>query len=100
MTNDKLIFVSGLTGVGKSTTLKTLAASVTLLPNRRDLTDEIIIPWVQQRLGQNQRSVTDRLERFDLTRNYREHNPGGIITALLEYLSNNSISAKGNFSLR
>ena len=41
-----ILFISGLTGVGKSSTLKTLTAlaNYTLLPNRRELTDQIIIP--------------------------------------------------------
>ena len=83
-----ILFVSGLTGVGKSTTLAALEnESLTLLPNRRALTDEIIIPWVQQSLGQEQKRVTDRLERFDLTCTYRETHPGGIVAALQEYLS-------------
>ena len=81
-----ITFVSGLTGVGKSSTLATLkSANLNLLPNRRRLTDDIIIPQMQREMGQPVRHVPDRLERFELTRRYRETH-GGMVTALLAYL--------------
>lgn len=78
-----LIFV-GVTGVGKSTTLEALAAKVQfqLLPNRRVLTDDLIISYLQQLDGQPVTPVTDRVERFALTRRYRERFPGGMGYAL------------------
>ena len=80
-----LIMLVGLTGVGKSTAVEALHASgesFSLLPNRREITDRIIIPEVQRDRGETPRPVTDRLERFALTRAYRDKHPGGIVHAL------------------
>jgi hypothetical protein len=85
----KLIFLMGLTGVGKSTAVSALQRSgvpLTLLPNRRALTDELIIPEMQRAAGRPVQAVTDRLERFELTRRYRERYPGGMVHALGHYL--------------
>lgn len=76
----------GLTGVGKSTAVRALQASFTLLPNRRRLTDALIIPEMQRAAGTPVEPVTDRLERFELTRRYRELHPGGMVHALKGYL--------------
>lgn len=84
-----LLIVVGLTGVGKSTVLdEVLRAhpSIRLLPNRRELTDRIVFPAVQRRLGVPERPVTDRLERFRLTAAYREMHPGGMAHALQAWL--------------
>ena len=89
-----LLIVLGLTGVGKSTAVTALTdthtdtytGTLTLLPNRRELTDALIIPAVQRADGLPLRPVTDRLERFALTRRYRELHPGGMVRALNEYL--------------
>ena len=85
----KLIFLLGLTGVGKSTAVHALQHSgvpLTLLPNRRAFTDELIIPEVQRAAGQPVKHVTDRLGRFELTRRYRKTHPGGMVYALGQYL--------------
>ena len=89
-----LIFVVGLTGVGKSSSLEGVYAQrpITLLPNRRELTDQIIIPEVQRWDGQPVVSVTDRLERFDYTRRYRERHSGGVVHALKGYLEHTPLS--------
>ncbi len=84
-----MIFLLGLTGVGKSTAVSALQQSgvpLTLLPNRRTLTDDLIIPEVQRVTGQPLGNVTDRLERFELTKRYRETYPGGVVHALVKYL--------------
>ena len=84
-----LLFLLGLTGVGKTTTVEALqtgGVSLTLLPNRRTLTDELIIPEMQRAAEQPIERVTDRLERFELTRRYRETYPGGVVYALVQYL--------------
>jgi dephospho-CoA kinase len=85
----RLIFIVGLTGVGKSSTLDVLRLPrhITLLPNRRVLTDEMIIPQAQQQLGEPVVTVSDRLERFRLTAAYRELFPGGVVHALSEFLA-------------
>ena len=75
----------GVTGVGKSTTLAALAATgfaYHLLPDRRDLTDRLIISTMQVRLGQPIAAVRDRKQRFAYTRAYRELYPGGMAHAL------------------
>ena len=79
-----LIIVVGLTGVGKSTVINLLNEQLnfTLLPNRREITDEIIIPSLQQQDGETPYTVTDRLKRFDYTARYRAQNPGGMAHAL------------------
>ncbi len=81
-----LIFV-GVTGVGKSTTLAALESAggqFTLLPDRRTLTDAVIIPAVQRADGEALRPITDRTQRFDYTRRYRERYPGGMAHALAQ----------------
>ncbi len=85
-----LIFIVGQTAVGKSSTLEALQASAetfTLLPNRRQLTDDIIIPEIQQDLAQPQEQVKDRVERFALTKAYREKYGSGMIHALESYFA-------------
>lgn len=88
VTAQALIFVVGLTGVGKSSSLEGIRTqrNITILPNRRELTDRIIIPEVQRWDGKPTAPVTDRLERFDYTRRYRERHSGGVVHALEGYL--------------
>lgn len=79
-----LLILVGVTGVGKSTTLALLEAAdppVRQLPDRRSLADQLITK-VQMDAGEPVRAVTDRAERFDYTRRYREQNPGGLAQAL------------------
>ena len=94
VTDQALIFVVGLTGVGKSSSLEGVHAQrhITILPNRRELTDQIIIPEVQRWDGQPVKAVTDRLERFEYTRRYRERHRGGVVHALTGYLETTSPS--------
>lgn len=80
-----LLVIVGVTGVGKSTMLGKLAQSglrYTLLPNRRDLTDQLIIAYMQSLDGAPLQPVTDRKLRFDYTRRYRLLFPGGMSQAL------------------
>jgi dephospho-CoA kinase len=89
MNHQSIIFVIGLTGVGKSTTLsalKSLPMQFELLPNRRQLADTIIIPEVQKAEGKEQSAEKDRLERFRLTAKYRKIYPAGMVHALQIYL--------------
>ncbi|MCG8569920.1 MAG: AAA family ATPase [Spirochaetes bacterium] len=72
----KLIILSGLTGVGKTTLIDhilSLSDQFHLLPNRRDLTDQIIIPIVS-----GNQTISDRKKRFEITRQFREAHPGGM----------------------
>ena len=84
-----LLIVVGLTGVGKTSVIDDVLRehpSWRLLPNRRELTDDIIVPRVQHHLQLAEAPVEDRLERFRLTAVYRELHPGGMAHALGEYL--------------
>jgi len=76
-----LLILVGVTGVGKSAAvdaLGQLGVDFALLPNRRELTDKLIISHLQQRDGAPLALVRDRQRRFDYTRRYRERNPGGM----------------------
>jgi hypothetical protein len=82
-----LLILVGVTGVGKSTTIAALREAgldFHLLPNRRALADQLIIPEVQALDGLPIQPVRDRTERFALTRRYRERYPGGIVHALAQ----------------
>lgn len=84
-----LVILVGVTGVGKSTTLDALRAQqlpFTLLPDRRELTDRLIIAYLQREDGIVPHPVHDRMERFQLTRRYREKFPGGMSHALSQLL--------------
>ncbi|MDY7022041.1 MAG: AAA family ATPase, partial [Cyanobacteriota bacterium] len=77
-----LLIIVGLTGVGKSTVISNLteeSLDFTLLPNRRTLTDEIIISTVAQN---EQYSLNCRVQRFNYTRQYRQKFPGGMAHVL------------------
>src|SRR5262249_22497205 len=78
------VFFVGLIGGGKSTVIELLGKEVafTLLPNRRVLTDEIIVASLQREAGQPVGPVADRLKRFEYTAQYREKNAGGMAHAL------------------
>jgi hypothetical protein len=83
----RLLIFSGVTGVGKSTTLAKLAQTAltyTSLPDRRELTDRLIIPHLQRLAGEPVQPVTDRKARFAYTRQYRTRFPGGMSQALAQ----------------
>ncbi len=85
LTELPLVIIVGLTGVGKTTTLELLSesgATITLLPNRRKITDEVIIISLQQEDGDTPHLVTDRVARFEYTARYRANYPGGMAHAL------------------
>jgi hypothetical protein len=74
-----LVIVVGVTGVGKSTTLaglETAGVRLSLLPDRRFITDKVMIEPLGGSL------VTDREQRFALTAHYRAQHPGGMAHAL------------------
>lgn len=74
-----LVVVVGVTGVGKSTALSALGG-VNVLPDRRALTDALIIG--PQLDGREELAALDREERFQLTGLYRHTHPGGMAEAL------------------
>jgi len=71
----KLLIIVGLTGVGKTSFTQELGWP--LLPNRRRLVDDYILP----QLGADPTSL-DRGERFELTARWRRGHPGGLAEAL------------------
>ncbi len=80
-----LVILVGLTGVGKSTVLNLLpehGLAFTLLPNRRQITDDLIIAALQAEAGEPPHPVSDRVERFEYTARYRAKYPGGMAHAL------------------
>lgn len=85
LTDLTLVILIGLTGVGKSTSLNLLAQTgvdFTLLPNRRDITDQIIIASLQAEDGEPFQPIFDRVKRFEYTARYRAKYPGGMAHAL------------------
>ncbi len=87
LANTNLLILVGVTGVGKTTTVNALRAgglSYALLPNRRTLTDEFIIGYLQTQDGQTPNLVQDRAVRFDYTRRYRAQFVGGMAHALAQ----------------
>ncbi|MBK8046912.1 MAG: ATPase [Anaerolineales bacterium] len=80
-----LLVLVGVTGAGKSTALVALdevGLAHHLLPDRRDLTDRLIISMMQAQAGLEVTPVQDRKQRFAYTRAYREQYPGGMAYAL------------------
>jgi hypothetical protein len=85
LSKQPLLILVGVTGVGKSTIEAALLArrpALQPLPNRRRLTDWLIIGALQQADGATISPVVDRAERFDYTRRYRALYPGGMAHAL------------------
>lgn len=85
--NGPLTIIVGVTGTGKTTTLNMLDllhSGLARLPGRRLLTDALIIPQAQRMLGRVVEPITDRLERFEMTRAYREQHAGGMAYALTQ----------------
>ncbi|MEM7125894.1 MAG: ATPase [Chloroflexota bacterium] len=83
--NVNLLILVGLTGVGKSTTVNALTdagLSLCVAPNRRKITDVLIISHMQRSDGEPVSDVRDRIARFGYTRRYRERYPGGMAHAL------------------
>jgi hypothetical protein len=79
-----LMILVGLTGVGKSTVISLLQADLdfTLLPDRRQITDDLMIRPLQREEGDAPAPVTDRVKRFEYTARYRAKYPGGMAHAL------------------
>ncbi|ERT06205.1 AAA domain protein [Lyngbya aestuarii BL J] len=78
-----VLIIVGLTGVGKSTVISNLMEErldLSLLPNRRILTDEIIIPQMAE--NEQNLSYFCRVQRFNYTRQYRQFFSGGMAHVL------------------
>ncbi len=79
-----LIVLVGLTGVGKTTAASALIARhrFDLLPNRRSIADDWMIPAMLEESGEPAPEIRDRLQRFEMTARYRARFPGGTAHAL------------------
>ena len=81
-----IVVLIGLTGVGKTTAIAHLAeragVEYTLLPNRREIADKVIIAPYQRADGRAVEPVTDRVRRFEYTARYRNEYSGGMAHAL------------------
>ena len=85
----KLLLLVGLTGAGKSTALAALATALpglVVLPDRRVLTDQVLLPEAQRLEGTAVSPVRDRVERFRLTARFRQEHPGGMAEVLTREL--------------
>lgn len=90
-----LLILVGVTGVGKTTTVEALrhaGLSFALLPNRRELTNKLMITWVQDHKNMPRMLVKDRTERFAHTAYYRQHFPGGMAHTLARLWVNPTIT--------
>ena len=69
LTEFLLVILVGLTGVGKSTVIASLREKLnfTLLPNRREITNEVIIRALQEEDDYPPTQVTDRVKRLEYT---------------------------------
>lgn len=79
VTEAELLILVGVTGAGKSTALAALDArnvAYSLLPDRRDVTDRVIIPRYAGG------PVTDRVRRFEITQAFTREQPGGMAAVL------------------
>jgi len=75
-----LVVLVGLTASGKTTLLTRLEQRFgggAILPDRRWLTDQIILP-----LYRKGRRLTNRIDRFKLTGRFRDEHPGGMAEIL------------------
>lgn len=80
-----LLILVGLTGVGKSTvsaSLFDLGLDFTLLPNRRTLTDQFIIPTIMKMEEVNEVKSSCRVARFYYTHRYKQIFPAGMVHVL------------------
>ena len=78
-----IFILVGVTAVGKTTMKKQLSEDYNFhtLPDRRILTDRIIIPQMQN-LTSNLESTSDRALRFTLSEAYKKKHPGGMAQIL------------------
>ncbi|MEE2776322.1 MAG: ATPase [Acidobacteriota bacterium] len=84
LVDSDLYILVGVTGVGKTTALQAVGDRLELcvLPDRRSVADEVILPAAQALEGESPSPVADRVERFRLTARYRDRHHGGIAEAL------------------
>ncbi len=87
ITTQALLIIVGTTGVGKNTTTEALLTEglkFTLLPNRRDLSTQLVIGAIAQAEGKQVESL-GRIERFTYAKRFRQQFSGGM-SYVLRYL--------------
>lgn len=87
----RLLMLVALTGTGKSTTLDILRAGLSpagadVIPTRRELTDWVLFPQAQALADEPIAPVTDRVQRFAITRRFARQVEGGM-AALFSWLT-------------
>ena len=96
------LMLAALTGTGKSTALSLLKRRLGLgaddiIPSRRELTDWVLFPLAQALANESIQPVTDRVERFAITRRFAGQVEGGM-AALFSWLYLHD-SARGTAAL-
>jgi hypothetical protein len=80
----RLIIIVGVTGTGKTTATENLAEqglNFELLPDRRFLTDKLIIAPLQREDGQEVKTLP-RIQRVPYIRRYKQRHPAGLAYAI------------------
>lgn len=80
----RLVIIVGVTGTGKTTATKNLAKNglnFQLLPDRRFLTDKLIIAPLQREDGQEVKTLP-RIQRVPYIRRYKQRHPAGLAYAI------------------
>ena len=84
ITSLPLIIIVGVTGTGKTTLINNLANvgyDFELLPDRRNLTDQLIITPLQREDNQDVRTLP-RMQRVPYIRRYKQRHPAGLAYAI------------------
>ena len=79
LVDSDLYILVGVTGVGKTTALQAVGDRLELcvLPDRRSVADEVILPAAQALGGESPSPVAERVERFRLTARGVQPNAAG-----------------------
>jgi hypothetical protein len=87
-----MVFLVSLTGTGATVTIEKLAeryADLLIMPTRKLITDEVTIPWSQQKQNKPLHAVNNRKIRYELNKYFRKYHEGGF-AEVLEQMSYNT----------
>jgi hypothetical protein len=96
ITNFPLIIIVGVTGTGKTTFTNNLVEAgydFELLPDRRDLTDQLIIAPLQREDHQEVRALP-RMQRVPYIRHYQQRHPAGLAYAISQLYVDPAVCSK------
>jgi len=96
ITSFPLIIIVGVTGTGKTTFTNNLAESgydFELLPDRRELTDQLIIAPLQREDHQEVRTLP-RMQRVPYIRLYQQRHPAGLAYAISQLYVDPAVCSK------